>query len=126
MTPRLKIVLRLLICALRRRCPKCAKGGLFRRFFTLHDHCPTCGYDLEPADGDTWFFMYFSSAGIVGISFLYMFFFPPDSTAAGWLTVVPIAGVVMILSLPIRKALAIAIDFHLDRGRAEFKTEERE
>jgi uncharacterized protein (DUF983 family) len=119
-------LIRLLRCACLRRCPKCAKGPLFRRFFTLYDKCPACGYDLQPADGNTWFFMYFSSGGIVGAFFLYMYFFPPASAALGWLTIVPLAGLVMILSLPLRKAMAIAIDFFIDPEAQENLPDDRE
>ena len=36
---------------IRKRCPHCAGGRLFRGWFTLADHCPTCGYRLERQEG---------------------------------------------------------------------------
>lgn len=36
--------------ALRRRCPNCGAGGIFRSYFELHEHCPRCGllFEREP------------------------------------------------------------------------------
>lgn len=58
--------------------------------------------------------MYFSSAGVAGVFFLYSFLNPPESAAIGWLTIVPSAAVVMLASLPHRKGVAIAIDYYID------------
>lgn len=67
--------------------------------------------------------MYFSSAGIVGLFFLMLLFYPPGSTLSGWLTWVPAAAVVMLATLPIRKALAIAGDYYLDPSKPPGKNE---
>lgn len=58
--------------------------------------------------------MYFSSAGVAGLFFLYSFLNPPDSAAIGWMTIVPAAALVMLVSLPHRKGVAIAIDYYID------------
>ena len=43
------------ITALRRglllRCPNCGRGKLFRRFFTMYDRCPVCGWRYEREEG---------------------------------------------------------------------------
>lgn len=35
-----------------RRCPRCGGGGVFRRWFTMREHCPTCGvrFDRKPEE----------------------------------------------------------------------------
>ena len=40
-----------LIRGLLLRCPHCGKGKLFRRFFTMHDRCPVCGWRYEREEG---------------------------------------------------------------------------
>ncbi|MCP4250193.1 MAG: DUF983 domain-containing protein [bacterium] len=45
-----------LLRGVRQRCPRCGRGRLFRRWFTLHDHCPACGLRFELSGGDTWGF----------------------------------------------------------------------
>lgn len=37
--------------ALALRCPVCGGGGLFRRWFTMADHCPTCGFRFHRVEG---------------------------------------------------------------------------
>ena len=37
--------------ALRRRCPRCGGGGLFRRWFQMEETCPTCGLRFERTEG---------------------------------------------------------------------------
>ncbi|MHB1108983.1 MAG: DUF983 domain-containing protein [Devosia sp.] len=32
---------------LRRRCPKCGEGKLFRAYLKVNDHCPVCGEELR-------------------------------------------------------------------------------
>ena len=36
--------------AARRRCPHCGGGAIFRTYWELHAHCPTCNlrFELEP------------------------------------------------------------------------------
>ena len=51
---------------LRRRCPRCGEGPLFLAWNRLRDSCPVCGLPFEQHTGDTWFFMYMSTAGLTG------------------------------------------------------------
>lgn len=37
--------------ALRRRCPVCGGGGIFRRWLHLVERCPTCGFKFERIEG---------------------------------------------------------------------------
>ena len=58
-----KILIRGMFC----RCPKCAKGHIFKSFFIVHKTCPSCGVTLQPYVGDT--------AGVIGLG--YCVFLPP-------------------------------------------------
>ncbi len=33
------------------RCPRCGKGKLFRRWFTMYEHCPVCHLIYEREEG---------------------------------------------------------------------------
>lgn len=37
--------------ALRRRCPRCAAREIFRSYFELREHCPSCGLRFEREQG---------------------------------------------------------------------------
>ncbi len=43
--------LRLLLSGLFLRCPYCGKGKLFRRFYSMYDCCPVCGWRYEREEG---------------------------------------------------------------------------
>jgi uncharacterized protein (DUF983 family) len=40
-----------LMRGLRRRCPRCGNGGLFRGWFRMAPTCPSCGLRLEREEG---------------------------------------------------------------------------
>ncbi|MDZ7680054.1 MAG: DUF983 domain-containing protein [Acidimicrobiales bacterium] len=44
-------VSRVLLRAAKRRCPVCGGGGLFPRWFTMVEHCPTCGFRFDRVEG---------------------------------------------------------------------------
>ena len=37
--------------ALRRRCPVCGGGGIFHRWVSMEERCPTCGFRFERIEG---------------------------------------------------------------------------
>ncbi len=39
-----------------KRCARCGRGELYRRWTALHKHCPECGLRLLENQGDPWFF----------------------------------------------------------------------
>lgn len=41
----------LFLRALRLRCPRCGKGRLFRRGYTMEEHCAVCGWRFEREEG---------------------------------------------------------------------------
>ncbi len=102
--------------AARRRCPCCGHGQLFDGFFSLKHHCETCDYDFEASEGSTWFFMYMTSGAVVGVCFLVLFFWRPPREELAFASSVMIgtAAVVMLGSLPWRKAVAIALDYWIE------------
>lgn len=42
---------RVLRRGLAKRCPHCGARAIFRSFFELHEHCPSCGLRFEREDG---------------------------------------------------------------------------
>jgi uncharacterized protein (DUF983 family) len=108
-----------LLRGLRRRCPRCGEGPLFAGWNRLHEHCPVCGLEFERRVGDTWFFMYMTTAGLTGSLVVAMFLIRPRVIWIGQL-VVSIAAVAVIgLSLPLRKGIAVALDYWIEGDREE-------
>jgi uncharacterized protein (DUF983 family) len=113
--------------ALRRRCPVCGQGHLFRRWLFMIDDCPRCGLHFERAAG-TW-------TGAVGlntvVSFgatlgtvlgIFLFTYPSVPVGAMAIATVSVAVVVPVAFLPLSKTIWLAIDLatsHLEPGEAE-------
>lgn len=105
-----------LLRGLRGRCPRCGQAPLFQGWNHLHERCAVCGLDIEARSGDTWFFMYMSTAGLTGTIVVTMFLLRPRVLWVGQLLVMVAAVLVIGLSLPSRKGVAIALDYLMTRG----------
>ena len=90
---------------------------MFQGWNHLQERCPVCGLDIEARSGDTWFFMYMSTAGLTGTIVVIMFLLRPRVFWVGQLLVIVAAVLVIGVSLPLRKGLAIALDYLMTRGR---------
>jgi uncharacterized protein (DUF983 family) len=117
MGPPLAVLLRR---ALKLRCPRCGEGPIFRRVLTYseHDACPKCGFRYDPR-GESLAFMYFSTAFITGLLIIVMLLTRPESLVAGRIAIVCAALGLYLVTMPLRKAIAIAINYlHApDEGR---------
>jgi uncharacterized protein (DUF983 family) len=98
--------------ALRLRCPRCGEGRIFRRLLTYSEYtsCPRCGLRYDPR-GESLAFMYVSTAFLTGVMVVVMLFMHPESIASGRSVVIPIALALYLSTLPVRKALAIALNY---------------
>lgn len=102
---------------LRLRCPRCGEGHLFHGWNKLNDRCPVCGLVYERAAGDTWFFMYMTTAGLTGLLVVGMFLIRPQLVWIGQLVICGLALVLIVLSLPFRKGIAVALNYLVQRER---------
>ena len=101
--------------ALRRRCPVCGGGHLFRHWFRMEERCPRCHVRLERVEG--------SWSGSVGlntvVSFACLFLalligflatWPDVSATTLALVAAPVAILVPILFFPLSKTLWLATE----------------
>lgn len=95
----------------RRTCPQCGRGAIFARWYTLAESCDHCGLAFERREGDTWWFMYISTAMITGVFFVGMLLMRPTAILGYQLLLLPAALAVILGTLPRRKGLAIAVDY---------------
>lgn len=101
---------------LRKRCPRCGEGPLFEGWHRLRERCPVCGLAFEERTGDTWFFMYMTTAGMTGALVAAMFLIRPRVVWVGQVVVALLGLALMGLSLPYRKGVAVALDYLIERG----------
>ncbi|MGH9421521.1 MAG: DUF983 domain-containing protein, partial [Thermoanaerobaculia bacterium] len=98
---------------LRRRCPRCGKGKLFRRGLKTYERCSECNLLYQRDYGDTLMFMIITDRIpiLFGIAFLYFGIHP-----TGWLTTAIFFGalsVPLLATLRERQGLALALDYLL-------------
>jgi len=100
--------------ALRRRCPQCGRTRLFVRWYRLSEQCSECGLALSASEGLVLGFMYLSTALITGLMIAGMLLI--GRPAAVWqarVIVIVIAVALMVGTLPLRKSLAIALEYYV-------------
>jgi uncharacterized protein (DUF983 family) len=98
---------------LRRRCPRCGEGQLFRRGLKTFDRCSECQLLYQRDYGDTLMFMIITDRIpiLFGIAFLYFGIHPN-----GWLSTAFFFGALsipLLATLRERQGLALALDYLL-------------
>lgn len=100
-----------LLRGLRRRCPRCGEGELFRRWLEIHDRCSHCGLVYQPDHGDIWLFLLITDRIplLFGIAVVYFGF-----SMESWIAPVGFffaMAVPLIATVRQRQGLAIALDY---------------
>jgi uncharacterized protein (DUF983 family) len=101
--------------ALLLRCPRCGKGKLYQRGFTMYDNCTVCGWRFEREEG------YWTGAMAVNLVvtelLIVVVIFPlaVSGVPAAWMLGFGIPGTIIVPILFYRhsKSLWMAIDFLL-------------
>lgn len=99
---------------LRRRCPQCGQGQLFTAWNRLNVACSSCEFDFVKHEGDTWAFMYLSTAFITGLFIVVMFWMLPNNLWRGRLLLAILALSIFYLTWPFRKGFAIAFNYLIE------------
>ena len=106
--PRLRTVLGR---GLRRRCPRCGEGELFRRWITVHDKCSVCGLVFQRDAGDTWMFLVLTDRIPLLFAIIALYFgFQTSGWAATSLYFI-VLFVPLLATLRERQGLALALNY---------------
>lgn len=103
-----------LLRGLRRRCPRCGRGALFRTWYDLRAVCPDCGLDYARLAHDTWALIYVSTAALTGVVVVGVVFLRPFNIIVGRFLLAFIAGALIVATLPYRKGIAIALNHFIE------------
>lgn len=109
-------MLRTLARGLRRRCPGCGVGRLFIGWYQLATRCDHCDLEYEPLEGNSYWFMYYSTAIFTGLIIIAMFLIQPENIWLARAIVLVAAVVFIVFTLPYRKGLALAVDYLTERA----------
>ena len=82
---------------IRRRCPRCGEGPLFRRGIRAFERCDACGLLYQRNNGDTWMFTIITDRIpiLFGVAAVY-FGFRPDN----WLATAALFAALLVSSRP--------------------------
>ncbi|HEV7432846.1 MAG TPA: DUF983 domain-containing protein [Steroidobacteraceae bacterium] len=108
---------------LRGRCPRCAKGRLFKGFLSLRQACEHCGLDYafaDAGDGPAVFVILIGGAIVVFAALLTEVAYQPPYWlhAALWL---PLILIVTLVPLRLIKGLLIALQYHHKAAEGRFE-----
>lgn len=111
-----------LVRALRRRCPQCGHGGLYRGYARLAETCASCGLVFRREHGAQTGSMYLTAvvtevvaAAMVGLAWVFTDWETPTFLAVS----VPAILVFGAWFLPLSQALWVAIEYSTDAANGE-------
>ena len=112
---------RVLWRGLKKRCPRCGNGRLFRLWYTLEERCSTCGLDIPQESSDHLAVMYLTTAIQTAFFAFVVLLVQPPSPWLGRIALASLALTVMLLDMPSRKGLAIALDHLAEREEDDLR-----
>ena len=94
------------------RCPRCGEGRVFQRVWTYSEYkqCPSCGLAFDPK-GESLVFMYLILAVLTGVWFIVLLLLPPRNLFVYRIFLVLGALSLYAVTMPLRKSLAIALNY---------------
>ena len=95
---------------LRKRCPHCGQGRLFRGWSQL-ERCSVCGLVYEPNPGDTWAFIIIGDRLPVGAMIALIYFGVLRSHRALGLMMLAVLAVVGLWTLPNRWGAGVGLHY---------------
>jgi uncharacterized protein (DUF983 family) len=106
--PRIRQVL---LRGLKRRCPHCGVGSIYKSGIRFNERCPACGFKLQRDRGDTLMFMFLTDRIplLFGIAAVYLGF---SNLSLGKAIIFLLALVIpMVATIRERQGLALALDY---------------
>jgi uncharacterized protein (DUF983 family) len=96
---------------LRKRCPHCGDGPLFRAWADTRDACPVCGLVYERNQGDTWFYTIVGDRLPVAAAIVLVYFgIFRWNAVAGTIALIAL-GISIITTAPNRWGVGIALHY---------------
>jgi uncharacterized protein (DUF983 family) len=102
----------------RKRCPQCGQGALFKRLNIMHERCAVCGLQYLEDQGDLFGYLFVLDRVLFVVPLIGMVFLRLYVPSATWFYVVwAIAMIALVVTLPQRTGVSVAIDYLLRRRR---------
>ena len=109
---------------MRRKCPRCGKGDLYKRWMTLHERCPVCGLQYLRNQGDLWAPLLLLDRALYIFPVIVLIYFRLNNPHAIWfyfLVGALLAG--LIFTMPHRNGMALSLDYLMRRRWGDLSDE---
>jgi uncharacterized protein (DUF983 family) len=109
---------------LRRRCPRCGKGAVFRRWFKVREQCDFCGLKYLENQGDLWGVLLFTDRVLFIVPLITLFFIGRGAGSI-WPYLFGIFLVIaLVLTFPHRIGVTIALDYRIRLSSTDLSSDE--
>ena len=115
--PKLKTVL---WRGMRRRCPQCGQGKVFKGWLKLHDRCDVCGLQLLNNQGDLWAYLVAVDRALFIFPLVIMIYFRIYNPHSVWYYL--FCGALLaafFLTLPYRNGMSLGLDYLIRRKHGD-------
>ena len=96
---------------IRRRCPRCGEGPLFRRGIAIYERCSVCNLLYQRDRGDLWLFMVITDRVPIMLLIVALYFGIRPSTITATVILFVAAAAPVIATIRERQGLALALDY---------------
>ena len=105
---------------MRRRCPQCGQGKIFKGWLKLHDHCNICGLQLLNNQGDLWAYLVAVDRALFIFPLIIMIYFRIYNPHSIWYYVfcITLLGG-FFFTLPHRNGMSLGIDYLIRRKHGD-------
>ncbi|HNQ72639.1 MAG TPA: DUF983 domain-containing protein [Verrucomicrobiota bacterium] len=96
---------------LRRRCPRCGQGAIYRSFLRMHDHCAVCGLKFMHDQGDLWVYIIIVDRALFILPLIAMLYFRLYNPYTVWFALfigLLVGG--MFYTVPHRNSICLGLD----------------
>ena len=103
-----------------RKCPQCGQGDLYQRWLRLHEHCPACGLQYLPDQGDLLGPLMFLDRVLFIVPIILFFYLGVWHPTLVWFVLFNGALLfLLIYTMPHRNAVSLPIDYLIRRKEGD-------
>ncbi len=109
----------LLARGVRRRCPQCGRGPLFKHLNVMHERCAVCGLRYLDNQGDLFGYLFVLDRALFILPLIALVFFRLYVPSSRWFYgIFALLMIALVSTLPQRTGISVAIDYLFRRRRA--------
>ena len=111
--PRLRT---LLWRGMRRRCPHCGRGPVFKGWIKMHDRCSICALQYFPDQGDLWAYLIVIDRALFIFPLIVMIYFRLYVPDVRWFYVLAaLLSALFVGTMPHRNGMSLGVDYLIRR-----------